>query len=169
MEATAAETAVEVALMVAVKLARLAARSLARAAEGMAVQLACHRWIGCRRCGANGPQRTIMCRATARKGGVKSKLGRRSDVLISSVLVPHLSVKRFQAVSVSIKFSPAVPRPPRLLYSGSHPGCVASPCRELAQLRACCLGTRSPTAGVGHGVRAASSAVRCVVRWKHPS
>ena len=127
MEATAAETAVEVALMVAVKLARLAARSLARAAEGMAVQLACHRWIGCRRCGANGPQRTIMCRATARKGGVKSKLGRRSDVLISSVLVPHLSVKRFQAVSVSIKFSPAVPRPPRLLYSGSHPGraCVS--------------------------------------------
>ena len=40
-----------------------------------------------------------MYRATARKGGEGSKLGRRSDDgVISSVPVPHLSIKSFRSL-----------------------------------------------------------------------
>ena len=51
-----------------------------------------------------------MCQATARKGGVGSKLGRRSDDgVISSVPVPHLSMKSFRSLCLVSFESHAIP------------------------------------------------------------
>ena len=56
-----------------------------------------------------------MCQATARKGGVGSKLGRRSDDgVISSVPVPHLSMKSCWSLCLLSFESHAIPPDYRL-------------------------------------------------------